>query len=106
MSIIEPVTLEDAKKQCRVEYDTDDELISGYITAARQWAEGFLNFPLAYDDEDEEAEPIVVKQTWKQAILLVVAYWFANRENASSITLSEIPLGAKDLLWIDRNVPV
>ena len=106
MSIVEPVTLAEVKAQCRVEYDTDDDLLSSYITAARQWAEGFGNFPLAYDSDDEDAEPIELKQTWKQAILLVVSHWYSNRENASAGTLAEIPLGAKDLLWLDRNVPV
>ena len=103
MPIIEPVTLAEAKAQCRVEYDTDDELLSSYITAARQWAEGFANIHLAYDSD---VEPIAVKQTCKQAILLIIGHWYSNRENASAGTLAEIPLGARDLLWLDRNVPV
>ncbi len=106
MPIVEPVTLSEVKAQCRVEYDTDDELLTSYITAARQWAEGFANITLAYDSDDEESEPITVKKTWKHAISLVVAHWYSNRENVSVGSLSEIPLGAKDLLWLDRNVPV
>lgn len=161
MAVVEPVTLEEAKAQCRVEFDTDDALISAYITAARQWAEGFLGFSLTREAEAEtpaepdtstdtgenadtgtasdtdikentqadtdstdnsanetqsdntaaiepepEPEPIEIKQSYKQAILLVVAFWYANRENATGTELKQIPLGAKDLLWLDRNVPV
>ena len=104
MAVIEPVTLQEVKEQCRVDFDMDDDLLISYITAARQWAEGFLNICLIA--QEGEGGNIEVKQTWRQAILLVVSYWYANRENASSPRLTEIPLGAKDLLWLDRNVPV
>lgn len=150
MAITEPVTLAEAKAQCRVEFDTDDELISGYITAARQYVENFLNKPLVWEDtkppeeipdvpseeipdthsdpvaddptnepsedipstpsedeSDDTPEPIVVKQTWKQAILLLVADWYAHRENTIiGASLAVLPVGVHALLWPDRNVPV
>ena len=40
---IEPVTLEEAKRQCRVTHDAEDSLIEGYITTARQVAERYTN---------------------------------------------------------------
>ena len=40
---IEPVTLEEAKTQCRVTDDAEDSLIEGYITSARQVAERYTN---------------------------------------------------------------
>lgn len=36
---IEPVSLAEAKAQCRVEVTDDDALITGYIAAAREWCE-------------------------------------------------------------------
>lgn len=36
---VEPVSLTLAKQQLRVDFPDDDALITGYITAARQWAE-------------------------------------------------------------------
>lgn len=122
MAILEPVTLAEAKAQCRVEFDTDDQLISGYITAARQYVEKFLNKPLVQeatelpeeipdvpseDESDNTPEPIEVKQTWKQAILLLVADWYAHRENTIiGASLAVLPVGVHALLWPDRNVPV
>lgn len=40
---VEPVSLEEAKLHLKVEVDEDDDLVTGMIAAARQWAEGFLN---------------------------------------------------------------
>lgn len=37
----EPVTLAEAKQHARVDAVEDDALITGYVTAARTWAEGF-----------------------------------------------------------------
>lgn len=37
---IEPVTLAEAKAQCRVDLDDDDALIESYILAAREYLEG------------------------------------------------------------------
>lgn len=38
----EPVTLDQAKSQCRVDFAEDDDLIRAYITAARQYVEKFM----------------------------------------------------------------
>lgn len=96
MPTTEPVTLAEAKTQLRVEFDEDDALISGYITAAREWAEGFLNVPLVAKEGEAAPE---VKLVWKQAILLTVSNWYQNREQGG------IPDAAIQLLWIYRNAP-
>jgi uncharacterized phiE125 gp8 family phage protein len=48
----EPVTLAEAKLHCRVDISTDDSLISGLITEAREWAERYTRRAL-------------VTQTWR-----------------------------------------
>ena len=104
MPLTAPVTLEEVKQHCRIDFDEDDELLCSYITAAREWVEGFLNIQLITDEGNSAPE---VKQSWKQAILLLVGHWYANRENTSTwASLKEIPFGVKDLLWLDRNVPI
>lgn len=40
---VEPVTLAEAKAHIRVDTSTDDTLISGYITTAREWTEDYLD---------------------------------------------------------------
>ena len=39
----EPVSLAEAKAQCRVLDDSEDALLAGYISAAREWVEGYTN---------------------------------------------------------------
>src|SRR4029077_14183939 len=39
----EPVTLDQAKRHCRIDNDYDDDLVAMYVTSARTWAETFLN---------------------------------------------------------------
>lgn len=105
----EPITREEAKRHLRVEFDDDDALIDGLIVAARQWAEDFLNRPLVAPPptpEDPAPKTPEVLQKWKQAMLLVLGHWYANREDAMAGTLAPIPLGATMLLWQNRNVPL
>lgn len=40
---VEPITLAEAKAHCRVDHSTDDSLIQGYITAAREWVEDYVD---------------------------------------------------------------
>jgi hypothetical protein len=39
----EPVTLDQAKRHCRIDNDGDDDLVAMYVTSARSWAETWLN---------------------------------------------------------------
>ena len=52
---VEPVTLEEAKAQCRVDNDNDDTLITSLITAARIHAEKQTNRSL-------------IQQTWRMSL--------------------------------------
>jgi uncharacterized phage protein (predicted DNA packaging) len=102
----EPISLQEAKKHLRVEFDDDDDLIQGLITAAREYAEVFMNRPLVEKEEGED--PLVVKQSWKQAMLLLIGHWYEHREdvNIGNIT-TRIPMSAEALLWTGRviNLP-
>jgi uncharacterized phiE125 gp8 family phage protein len=39
----EPVSIEQVKRHCRIDSNADDELLTGYLTAARVMAEGYLS---------------------------------------------------------------
>lgn len=41
--VVEPVSLADAKAHCRVDTQADDALLQGYITAAREWVEDYID---------------------------------------------------------------
>lgn len=180
----EPVTIDEARAQCRVDGDDEDTLIDGYITTARIWVEGFANralisrtlewvldaFPcsgtielplpplgsvtsLKYTDAagvestfsadnylvDADGVPgrlaLRTGYTWpavtlqaiagvrvrfvagygaaadvprhfRQAILLLVGHYYENREEVqagSGIAITQIPMGVRSLLWVDRN---
>lgn len=61
----EPVTLTEAKNHLRVEHSEDDTLITGLISAARDWVEKYTNrfwasadFKLVYDDFPNDDYPM------------------------------------------------
>jgi uncharacterized phiE125 gp8 family phage protein len=39
----EPVSLDLARRHCRIDADYDDDLVAMYVTSARMWAESWLN---------------------------------------------------------------
>jgi uncharacterized phiE125 gp8 family phage protein len=41
--VVEPVSLADAKAHCRVDASSDDALMQGYITTAREWVEDYVD---------------------------------------------------------------
>ncbi len=47
-----------------------------------------------------------VPQATKQALLLLIGHWFANRETASERSMQDIPFATKALLDLNRVVPI
>lgn len=45
-----------------------------------------------------------VPNRYKEAIMLLVAHWYANREQGSEKAIQDIPFGVNALLWLDRNL--
>jgi uncharacterized phiE125 gp8 family phage protein len=173
---IEPVTLNEAKAQLRVDFDDDDVYIQNLISVAREYCESFQNraympqtFDLAFDnfpslvfkvprpplksvnhiwcyDEHGEGHEVtdffvdvystpgrIAVERWpqitlrklngvmvqfvagdsnvsnrvKQSILLLVSYWYDNRDAAHETKVStETAFSVKALLGLDRVMPV
>lgn len=102
----EILTLEEVKTHLRVGSDnSEDALITTYITAAREYVEGYQNRVYLSSDEAVEAETMTGIE--KAACLLLIGHWYENRQAVVLGTPpSEVPFAVKALLDIRRNVPV
>ncbi len=102
----EILTLTEVKTHLRVGSDaTEDALITTYITAAREYVEGYQNRVYLSSDEAVEAETMTGIE--KAACLLLIGHWYENRQAVVLGTPpSEVPFAVKALLDIKRNVPV
>ena len=102
----EILTLAEVKTHLRVGSDaTEDALITTYITAAREYVEGYQNRVYLSSDEAVEAETMTGIE--KAACLLLIGHWYENRQAVVLGTPpSEVPFAMKALLDIRRNVPV
>ena len=102
----EILTLAEVKTHLRVGSDnSEDALITTYITAAREYVEGYQNRVYLSSDEAVEAETMTGIE--KAACLLLIGHWYENRQAVVLGTPpSEVPFAVKALLDIKRNVPV
>ena len=98
----EILTLAEVKTHLRVGSDTsEDSLITTYITAAREFAEGYQNRVFV----GEEAE--TMNGIEKAACLLLIGHFYENRQAVVlGVTAAEVPFAVKALLDIRRNVPI
>lgn len=83
------VTLEEAKKYLRVDYDDEDELIESFIGTGQKLCADTLRIPV----NDSETE--------KVAVLFAVAYLFEHRENAD---MNELTRNLRYILMTEREV--
>lgn len=85
------VTLEEMKQYLRVDYEDDDQLITGFITSAEQLCRDVLRV-------DEEAD-LGNDEKVKTAIMYTVAYFYEHREEADH---HELILMLRSLLFGSR----
>ncbi|RWE34994.1 head-tail connector protein [Mesorhizobium sp.] len=94
------VSLTDQKAFSRVDFDHDDELISGQIDAAQAHLEQLLGFVIA----EEFASPLVVPDDLVGAVNLLAAHLYENREaSVLGATAAELPFGVWDVVRERRN---
>lgn len=105
---MELVELEQARWHCRTDSD-DDPILSVYVKAAEETAQAFLNRRVFADmdamasavlDGTAGAEPMLVNDAIRAAILLLAGHLYRNREEVvTGQTVAQLPVGAHALLW-------
>ena len=108
------VSLSQAMAHCRAESE-DSEMMSLYLSAAKQTAVDYMNRSV-YDDQAamEMAvtegiageNPMIVNDAINAAILLIVGHLYANREDVIvGVAAYQLPGGAKSILNPYRIIP-
>jgi hypothetical protein len=95
----EPVlTLDLIKQQCHIELDQtyDDDYLTQLEMAARLHTENYLRY--AIDN--------MVGENIKQAMLILIADWYRNRELMRDGRWVDAPIAYKALLRLERDYPI
>ncbi|ELY9614294.1 phage gp6-like head-tail connector protein [Salmonella enterica] len=103
------LTLDEIKQQCRIETDftEDDDLLNRIGAAAQSRTETRTNRKL-YADQVPDTDPcgLLLSDDIKQAMLLLVGYWYENRVAVNDFEQSEAPLGYNWLVDPYRHIPL
>lgn len=86
------ITLDDMKLHLRIDGPEEDAYLAALLAAAVEYIEKMTGTAHA------EGYP----QTLRQAALLLIGNWYANREGVSDKPLSEVPLAFRMLVGVNR----
>ena len=93
------VTLEEAKRQCNIDVDIDDEELTSLIEVAEEAVAVDLQRNLT----DLVVEGKLKRAIW-QAIRIKIADLYANRESVTTATVSVMPHGYWALILPHRRI--
>ena len=93
------LSTDEMKVWCHIEpdQDEDDDLLTTLEIAARLHTQNVLRKLL---------DPVTVGANIKQAMLLLVAHWYRNRESVSVIEMYCVPQAYEALLSPERSYPL
>ena len=101
------VDLPQAIAHVRADPGVDDEQIALYLQAAEEQAQAHLNRRVYADGPamaaavlagDAGDSPMLVNASIRAAILLILGHLYAHREDTVPGSMSELPLGSRELL--------
>lgn len=101
----QPEVLERLKLQARIDDDYEDELIKGYAAAALAHIEQYCDRTLVdlQSGDSLDADQMELTPDVWQAVVLLVAHWYANREAVvTGTSTSTVQLGVERLLWFRK----
>lgn len=101
------VTLEQVKHQCRIDHNDEDTLLLGYVDAARDHVQRYLDrtiYDVAVPSEDPDG--VLDNASIDQATLMLVGHWYAHRESVSETSMNEVPMGVTSLLAPYRHIGI
>lgn len=108
LNIKEPITLDEAKSFLRIEHDFDNAYITSLIVLARTFVEEYQSRLIAARTASDPDEIVPSSETptalEKQAILLLIAHFYEERQAVTTTSMIEMPLGVKALLYFNRNL--
>ena len=86
------------KAHLRVDGTEEDALIGTYLNGAVEYVQQHCDRRIV--EAPETSEQMALTDDVKQAILLLVGHWYANREEVViGAAANQIPMGVNALLW-------
>ena len=86
------------KAHLRVDGTEEDALIGTYLNGAVEYVQQHCDRRIV--EAPETSEQMALTDDVKQAILLLVGHWYANREEvAIGAAANQVPMGVNALLW-------
>lgn len=86
------------KAHLRVDGTEEDALIGTYLNGAVEYVQQHCDRRIV--EAPEASEQMALTDDVKQAILLLVGHWYANREEVViGAAANQVPMGVNALLW-------
>ncbi|EEQ0025421.1 phage gp6-like head-tail connector protein [Salmonella enterica] len=102
------ITIDEMRKQCRIDdTEDDDQLIGVYLPAALRAVENSINRKL-YDDEvpADDDTGLVIQADIKLGVLMLVGHFYENRESTVAGSVTELPQALDLLIGPWRLIPL
>jgi uncharacterized phage protein (predicted DNA packaging) len=93
---MEIITLDEFKDHARIDFDDMDTEIQAKVDAANEYVSKMLD--IAEDDLPDYEPP----DDLKQAVMMIAAHWYENREDTYPGSINEVPLDAQEILLNHR----